>query len=131
MPKLSNRNFGMGCTLGMTDVDTEGKEQHWGGTLSYLFQIELCNKLLRIEPGATTGLSSIPYIYGTFPGPHIDTTLSTSNIRPERENVWGIGPELRISLGRKSVHFFVDGRILFAKNHNTALLTNVGVSIKL
>lgn len=117
--------------LDMTDVDTEGKEQHWGGTLSYLFQIGIANNLMRIEPGATIGLSSIPYIYGTFPSPIIDTTNSIDEERPERETILGFGPELRISIGRKSIQFFISGRSLFAKNHNFALLTNAGVALKL
>jgi hypothetical protein len=118
--------------LGMTDVGTEGEEQHWGGTLSYLFQIELANELLRIEPGAALGLSSIPYTYGTWG--LIDTSRSTPStpiIRPERESVLSAGPELRLSLGRKRIQFFMDSRFLFAENLNIALLTNMGISFKL
>lgn len=117
--------------LGMTDVDTEGKEQHWGGTLSYLFKIVIVNNLIRVEPGATIGLSSIPYIYGTFREPNIGSNDSTPNKRPARETIWGLGPELRISIGRNNVQFFVAGRSLFAENHNTSLLTNIGISILL
>lgn len=117
--------------LGMTDVDTEGKEQHWGGTLSYLFKVAILKNLIRIEPGATIGLSSIPYIYGTFREPNIDTTPSTSEMRPKRETIWGLGPELRISIGRNNVQFFMGGRTLFAENYNTALFTNLGISFVL
>jgi len=88
--------------LGMTDVDTEGKKQHWGGTLGYLFQIGFGNNLIRIEPGAIIGLFSIPYIYGTYPGTYIDNATSPKKI-PEREIVWGMGPELRISIGKNRV----------------------------
>lgn len=49
----------------------------------------------------------------------------------ERENVWGAGPELTVSIGSKRVHFFVNGRILFARDANTAVLTNAGVSLGL
>jgi len=115
--------------LGMTDVDTEGKEQHWGGTLSYLFQIGCGNNLIRFEPGVTIGLTSIPYIYGTFPDPDNDITPSIAETRPERETVFGLGPELRISIGRNNVQFFMAGRTLFAEKYNTVLLTNMGISI--
>lgn len=117
--------------LSMTDVDTEGKEQHWGATLSYLYKIAIINNLIRIEPGAAIGLSSIPYIYGTFPGPGIETSPSSSKTRPQRETIWGLGPELRISVGRNNVQFFMAARTLFAENDNTTLLTNLGISLVL
>lgn len=102
-----------------------------GVTLSYLFKIVIVNNLIRVEPGATIGLSSIPYIYGTFREPNIGSNDSTPNKRPARETIWGLGPELRISIGRNNVQFFVAGRSLFAENHNTSLLTNIGISLLL
>jgi hypothetical protein len=52
------------------------------------------------------------------------------NSYPERENVWSAGPELSIALGRNRVQFFVDAMGHFAKNYNSAFLSNVGVSFK-
>jgi len=112
--------------LGITDVATEGREQHWGGTLGYQLQLEMGNGLLRVAPGATAGLSSIPYVFGTFPGPGADTAPRGKH--PKRETIWGAGPELSVSVGSRRVRFFVDGRMLFATGSNWALLTNAGVS---
>ncbi len=113
--------------LTITDVDTKGKLQHWGSTLSYLFQMELTNKRLRIEPGIAIGAATTPYIYGTFHLFPVDSAYSKQVTHPKRETVLGIGPQLRISLGKNRMKFFADGRMLFAKN-NLATLANVGIS---
>jgi hypothetical protein len=117
-------------SLGIEDVATDDKEQHWGGVLGYRYSVALANKLLRLEPGMVVGRSSIPYLYGTLHPFYMDSAEAHTN-RPERERIWGAGPELRILVGRKKVQFFVLSRVLFAKDMNDAVFANMGISVKL
>jgi hypothetical protein len=116
-----------------TDVASDSKIQHYGVTLNYLYKFKLANSLLALEPGATLGVLSIPCIYGTFPSPYLNEVVSTDMISSKtttRENVFGIGPELRISIGINKLQFYVDGRSYFTIN-KTMILTNVGVLVNL
>jgi len=113
----------------MTDVSTNGEENHFGGTFAYQYKFRIADDFLKLSPGVVTGFASIPYIYGTmFEGPFDSTTSTISEPKPERETIWGVGPDLGMELGRKNLNFNIRGRVLFARDYNTALLTNIGVS---
>ena len=117
--------------ISITDVATNGKDNHFGGTVAYQYKFRIANNFLKISPGIVTGVSTIPYVYGTMPSPSDTTSSTLDEPKPDRETVWGIGPDLSVELGRKKINFFARGRLLFAKKENIVLLTNIGISFSL
>lgn len=116
-------------SVGMTDVATKGDEYHMGGTLNYHFQFYIARELFTLAPGITAGHSSIPFIYGTM---YTDETLPNKPRKyPEREKIWSAGPALNMHVGRKRIKLLIGGRLLLSTNYNSAMLSNIGITVRL
>ena len=111
--------------LGITDVETNGEESHYGATLAYQYKFIFAKEFLSIAPGIIVGFSSIPFVYGTY---RLDNVVIDYKAYPEREVIWGVGPDLTIELGRKKPKFFMRNRFLYVGQYNMAMLPTIGIS---